>query len=177
MDETLTLPAKSETIPVAKEIVGTLELTHTYTGIRINLNIVSSSDAFAKMRKLGTMGWTSGEIPDGGLILSYDMVDLYDWALIGANEGTFQAIEDGETITKKCVYYRGSRYTRRDNLAKKENGVSYPAMISYSRGAKETDPVHIREGATGLNKGYITLARFKGRGPIVKEICKPKLNN
>jgi hypothetical protein len=142
-------------------------------GQKFHLHINSAAEAYAKMRILGTQGWST-DIPPGGIILPYAMADCFDWSLIGARPYEFNIIDDGQPVKKHAVEYRGESYKRRDNPAKKEKGVNYPDMISYSRGGKSTDPDHIKESRSEVVKdGYVTLITFRGKGPLIPAFMKP----
>jgi hypothetical protein len=147
------------------EFTGTLELVNQ-VGMKISVDISSLEDAYAKMRKLGSYGWHSGEIPAGGIVLPYTMADKFDFSIIGAQE----SVVDGE----KVVFHRGLMYTRRTLDAQTEGKKKMPAVIKYSRGAKPTDQPHLCEGAGGDNKGYVTLVLFKGNGRDIPALCKPQ---
>ena len=149
--------------PEQKPTIGTIELINQF-GMKVHLNISDMSDAYAKMREHGAQGWMSGEIPEGGFQLPYDMADVFDWSLIGAREYT---TPDGDRV----VYHRGHKYTRRAMPAVDTKKMKLPEAVKYSRGAKPTDPPHIREKLGEIE--YVTLAIFRGKGRQIDDFVKP----
>jgi len=133
-----------------------------------SLSVETTDDTLlSTLRKYGKTGWSSGEIPAGGLVLPHGMADTFDWALIGARPYTNS---DGE----QAVMHRGHSYKRRDFEAK-TTGVKMPACIKYSRGAKPTDPPHLKEGdESGVQ--YVTLIMFKGTGKALSQYEVPSTN-
>lgn len=79
---------------------------------------------------------------------------LPDWSLIGARKWTNP---DGEEL----ILHRGHAYRRRELEAVDNRKMKLPAAVKYSRGAKNTDPDHVREKADGEFE-YVTLAIFRG---------------
>ncbi|GGI86902.1 single-stranded DNA-binding protein [Deinococcus wulumuqiensis] len=121
-------------------------------GQRISVECTDYADSLSKMREWGAKGFVSGEIPAGGYQLPYSMADTFDWALIGARKWT---TPEGEDV----VLHGGKSYKRRDLEANPRK--SMPAVIKYSRGAKSSDPEHLKEGEDGGFQ-YVTLAVFRG---------------
>jgi hypothetical protein len=106
------------------------------------------------LRRYGRMRWTSGEVPAGGHLFPLDNERDFDWALIGATPFT---TNDGD----QAVWHKGHLYKRRDLAAVETKKMTLPAAVKYSRGAKTTDPPHLRELADGEIE-YVTLAFFRG---------------
>jgi len=145
--------------------LGTLELQNQI-GMRISLNIGSLEEAYALMRKYGNSGWTSSELPPGGIVLPYDMADLFDFRLIGGWEWTSPEGEFG-------IMYRGQFYKKRGPFAPVDTKkMKMGAAIKYSRGGRSTDPPHLVEKGSGEDT-YVTLATFKGAGKVIPALCKP----
>jgi hypothetical protein len=153
-------PATAESAPIAT--IGSLELVNQI-GMKISLNITDMSDAYVKMRLYGANGWTSGELPSGGLRLPYEMALKFDWRLIGGMELTLDN-EDG-------VLWRGEFYKRRE-FAAQTTGKKMGAKIKYSRGAKAADPPHLKEGDESGTQ-YVTLATFSGKARVIPALMKP----
>lgn len=116
------------------------------------------------LRRYGRQGWTSGEVPAGGLNLPYAMAETFDWSLIGARE---YVNNDGE----HSVIYRGQSYKRRELEAVDTKKLKMPAVIKYSRGARPTDPPHLKEGEEGSVQ-YVTLISFRGGGRPIESYLK-----
>jgi len=74
--------------------------------------------------------------------------------LIGARKWTNP---EGEEL----IMHRGHAYRRRELEAVENRKMKLPAAVKYSRGAKNTDPEHIREKADGEFE-YVTLCMFRG---------------
>lgn len=153
------------------KLTGTIELTNQL-GMRINANVESIDDAYQLMRALGRSGWTSGEIPRGGLILPYEMADTFDWNLIGAREIQLDDVEDGQTVKRKAVVHRGLVYKRRDCPSRKIRGKTMPDMVKYSRGAKDFDSSDVKENEDDTVQ-YVTLVTFRGNGKGITAFKKP----
>lgn len=137
----------------------TLHLTGPL-GTSITVNLANESEVLPTLRRFGKQGWTSGEIPAGGLVLPLAMADTFDWSLIGArpylnNEG------------EQCVMYRGQSYKRRDLDEVDTKKIRLPRITKFSRGARPTDPAHLKEGdESGVQ--YVTLLRFAGGGRVIE---------
>ena len=59
------------------------------------------------------------------------------------------------------VIHKGLAYRRRELEAVDSRKMKLPAAVKYSRGARGTDPEHVREKADGEFE-YVTLAIFRG---------------
>ena len=127
---------------------------------------VEEQDLLDVLRRYGRQGWTSGELPAGGLSLPYAMADAFDWSLIGARA---YITPDGES----AVMYRGQSFKKRDLPAVETKKMSLPAMIKYSRGARPTDPPHLKEGEEGAVQ-YVTLISFRGAGRVIEAYLLPQ---
>lgn len=79
---------------------------------------------------------------------------LPDWHLIGARKWTSP---DGEEL----IIHKGHAYRRRELEAVDSRKMKLPAAVKYSRGAKSSDPEHVREKADG-DFEYVTLCFFRG---------------
>jgi len=145
-----------------------MPILHLVGPLGTSLSVETTDDTLlSTLRKYGKNGWSSGDIPAGGLVLPYCMADTFDWTLIGARPYTNA---DGE----QAVMHRGHSYKRRDFEAK-TTGVKMPACIKYSRGAKPTDPPHLKEGdESGVQ--YVTLIMFKGTGKALNQYEVPSTN-
>lgn len=149
----------------AKEIIGSIPLKNQLQAV-FNLNITSIDEGYEKIRLMGRSGWTCGEIPTGGYRLPYDMADKFDFAFIGATEAEI----DGE----KGLWHQNQFYKSRE-YEEETKGQKKGKMIKYSRGAKPTDPTHLKEGATGEKPGYITLISFKGNARNIPRLFKNEI--
>jgi hypothetical protein len=125
----------------------------TDLGAQVSVEI-DEDDLLETLRRYGKRRWTSGEIPTGGYSFPYDNERDFDWALIGASPFT---TNDGD----QAVWHKGHLYKRRDLVAVESKKMTLPAAVKYSRGAKTTDPPHLREQADGEIE-YVTLAVFRG---------------
>ena len=123
-------------------------------GTSMSITVADEGEVLSTLRTWGGRGWTSGEIPAGGLNLPLCMADTFDWTLIGAREWVNP---EGE----QCVIYKGQTYKRRelDPNPKFKMG----AAVKLSRGAKGHDLPHLKEGEEG-GVQYITLLTFRGNG-------------
>lgn len=146
-------------------------MTHTIqlhlTGIlgtKITIDCKDESEMHQVLRQYGKRGWTSGEIPPGGIILPLAMADTFDWSLIGAREF---ANQDGE----KCVFHKGQVYKRRELEEVDTKKLKLPKVIKYSRGARPTDPEHLKEGEESVR--YVTLITFRGNGRPIPDFEVP----
>lgn len=126
----------------------------TDLGAKVIVDIPSADQLLDVQRKYGRLGWTSGEVPKGGYQFPFENETDFDWALIGARPWTSP---DGEEM----VWHRGHAYRRRELEAVESRKMKLPAAIKYSRGAKPTDPEHLREKSDG-DIEYVTLAIFRG---------------
>lgn len=123
-------------------------------GEQLTVQIEQPKDLYPTLTKWGSRGFYSGTIPAGGLILPLDNEPDFNWALLGAH--TFTS-KDGEF----CVACRGHVYKRREFDAVDSRKMSLPRAVKYSRGAKPTDPEHLREKSDGEIE-YVTLVSFRG---------------
>lgn len=114
---------------------------------------VTPKDLYPTLSRWGGKGFFSGEVPCGGFILPLENEHDFNWALIGGR--AFE--KDGE----QCVYCRGHVYKRREFEAVESRKLTMPPAVKYSRGAKPTDPAHIREKSDGEIE-YVSLAIFRG---------------
>lgn len=105
------------------------------------------------MRYFGSRGCTSGEIPPGGLRLPMANEADFDWSLLGARQFTIN--DNGSEV--QAVAHRGHIYKRRELAENKKFNMK--PVVKYSRGAKNTDPLHMREGEEGATQ-YVTLIVF-----------------
>ena len=126
----------------------------TDLGARVTVNVEHESRLLDVQRHYGRLGWTSGEIPSGGYQFPIENEADFDWSLIGARK--WKSPEGDE-----LVIHRGHAYHRRELEAVDSRKLKLPAAIKYSRGAKSTDPDHIREKSDGEFE-YVTLAIFRG---------------
>ncbi|UBV42888.1 single-stranded DNA-binding protein [Deinococcus taeanensis] len=126
----------------------------TDLGARVTVDVDSADKLLDIQRQYGRLGWTSGEIPTGGYQFPLDNELDFDWHLIGARKWTSP---DGEEL----VIHKGYAYRRRELEAVDSRKMKLPAAVKYSRGAKSTDPDHIREKSDGEFE-YVTLAIFRG---------------
>lgn len=126
----------------------------TDLGAKVIVDVPSADQLLEVQRRYGRLGWTSGEIPTGGYLFPFENETDFDWALIGARPWTSP---DGEEM----VWHRGHAYRRRELEAVESRKMKLPAAIKYSRGAKPTDPEHLREKSDG-DIEYVTLAIFRG---------------
>lgn len=126
----------------------------TDLGARVSVDVENEGRLLEVQRHYGRLGWTSGEIPSGGYQFPLDNEPDFDWSLIGARKWTSP---DGEEL----VIHRGHAYRRRELEAVDSRKLKLPAAIKYSRGAKVSDPPHVREKADG-DIEYVSLAIFRG---------------
>lgn len=123
-------------------------------GEELSIELESGKDLYPTLAKWGARGFTSGETPAGGHQLPLENEHDFNWALIGARPFT---TKEGE----QCVAHRGHVYKRRELEAVDSRKLTLPAAVKYSRGAKFSDPPHLREKADGEIE-YVTLAVFRG---------------
>lgn len=126
----------------------------TDLGARVTVDVESADKLLDVQRQYGRLGWTSGEIPVGGYQFPLENEPDFDWTLIGARKWTNP---EGEEM----IIHRGHAYRRRELEAVDSRKMKLPAAVKYSRGAKNTDPDHVREKADGEFE-YVTLAIFRG---------------
>ncbi|ALW87934.1 single-stranded DNA-binding protein [Deinococcus actinosclerus] len=126
----------------------------TDLGAKVTVDVENASALLDTQRQYGRLGWTSGEIPSGGYQFPLENEPDFDWHLIGARKWTSP---DGEEL----VIHKGHAYRRRELEAVDSRKMKLPAAVKYSRGAKSTDPEHIREKSDGEFE-YVTLAIFRG---------------
>jgi hypothetical protein len=148
--------------------LGSLQLENQI-GMRLSVDVESVDDAFAQMRRFGALGWTSGELPDAGWVLPYEMHDRFDWRLIGARGYTVRG-DDGNDEHR--VIYRGATYKRRELEGIKKGGKELPKAVKYSRGAKASDAENAVAGDGDIK--YRTLITFVGGGRALEELCVPR---
>lgn len=92
---------------------------------------------------------------------------LPDWSLIGARKWK---TPEGEEV----ILHRGHSYRRRDLEAVDSRKLKLPTAVKYSRGAKPSDPEHLKEKGDG-DIAYISLAIFRG-GKRQEKYATPKEN-
>ncbi len=126
----------------------------TDLGAKVSVDVESADKLLDVQRQYGRLGWTSGEIPSGGYQFPLENEPDFDWSLIGARKWKNPEGED-------MVIHRGHAYRRRELEAVDSRKMKLPAAIKYSRGAKSTDPDHVREKSDGEFE-YVTLAIFRG---------------
>lgn len=126
----------------------------TDLGARVTVSVEHESRLLDVQRHYGRLGWTSGEIPSGGYQFPIENEPDFDWSLIGARKWKSP---EGEEL----VIHRGHAYRRRELEAVDSRKLKLPAAIKYSRGAKVSDPQHVREKADG-DIEYVSLAIFRG---------------
>lgn len=125
----------------------------TPLGARVTVDIEDPRQLDATLRQYGRLGWTSGEIPSGGYQFPYDNFHDFDWSLLGARKWKSPEGED-------VIFHRGYSYKIRVLEAVDSRKMKLPPAIKISRGAKNTDPPHVREQAEGEFE-YVTLAIFR----------------
>lgn len=126
----------------------------TDLGAKVTVDATSVEEVLELQRKFGRLGWYSGDVPMGGFQFPLDNESDFDWSLLG---GRKFSNDDGED----CVWCRGHVYKRRDLEEVNTKKMKMPRAIKYSRGARPTDPEHIREKADG-DIEYVSLAIFRG---------------
>ncbi|GGO27165.1 single-stranded DNA-binding protein [Deinococcus humi] len=126
----------------------------TDLGAHVTVDVESADKLLDVQRQYGRLGWTSGNVPTGGYQFPLDNEQDFDWSLIGARKWTNP---EGEEM----VMHRGLAYRRRELEAVDSRKMKLPAAVKYSRGARGTDPEHVREKADGEFE-YVTLAIFRG---------------
>jgi DdrB-like protein len=128
----------------------------TRLGSAISIALESEDQLLETLRRYGRQSWTSGEIPAGGLLLPYSLAERFDWSLIGAREAEIEG--------ERGVWYKGHFYKRRELAARQDKKMKLADCVKYSRGAKPTDPAHLREPSG--EQEYVTLAVFRGGGEL-----------
>ena len=114
------------------------------------------------LRHYGQKGWYSQNPALGPLRLPLANETDFDWRLVG---GRLIEIE-GEPL----VMARGHGWKRRELAPDPKKKM--PAAVKYSRGAKVTDPLHLREGdEDGIQ--YVTLVIFIGNGKKIEAFARP----
>lgn len=126
----------------------------TDLGAKVLVPVEHENKLLDVQRHYGRLGWTSGEIPAGGYMFPLESEHDFDWSLIGARKWKSP---DGEEL----IIHRGHAYRRRELEAVDSRKMKLPAAIKYSRGAKVSDPPHVRERADG-DIEYVSLAIFRG---------------
>lgn len=126
----------------------------------VDVHASSLANLAVLARHYGAQGLRPRHDPvPGGLQLPYALHDTFDWSLIGAFPWSVQ--KDGETIPG--VMCGGHFYTRRVLDEVDSRKLKLPAAVKYSRGARQTDPEHLREQSDGEFQ-YVTLVMFRGSG-------------
>ncbi len=129
----------------------------TDLGAKVTVEAKNPDEILELQRRYGkSMGWHSGDVPNGGYQFPLENEHDFDWALVGGR--TFKN-DEGE----QCVWCRGYVYKRRELEAVNTKKMKMPKAVKYSRGARPTDPDHIREKADG-DIEYVSLAIFRGNG-------------
>lgn len=128
----------------------------TRLGSAVTVHLEREDQLLETLRHYGRQGWTSGEIPAGGLLLPYSLADNFDWSLIGAREAEIEG--------ERGVWFKGHFYKRRELAARQDKKMKLADCIKYSRGAKPTDAAHLREPSG--EQEYVTLAVFRGGGTL-----------
>ncbi|MBZ9716015.1 single-stranded DNA-binding protein [Deinococcus multiflagellatus] len=126
----------------------------TDLGARVTVDVENADKLLDVQRQYGRLGWTSGEVPTGGYQFPLDNEPDFDWSLLGARKWTSP---EGEEL----IIHKGHAYRRRELEAVDSRKMKLPAAVKYSRGAKSTDPEHVREKSDGEFE-YVTLAIFRG---------------
>jgi len=126
----------------------------TDLGARVSVDVETPEQLLDVQRRYGRLGWYSGDIPAGGFQFPLDNEADFDWTLLG---GRKFSTEDGE----EAVYCRGAVWKRRELAAVDTRKLRLPAAVKYSRGARPTDPEHLKEKSDG-DIEYVTLAIFRG---------------
>ena len=126
----------------------------TDLGAVVTVDASSVEEVVELQCRYGRMGWYSGEVPSGGFIFPLENESDFDWALIGGRKIT---TKEGDEV----VICRGYSYKRRELEAVETKKLTMPKAVKYSRGAKPTDALHLREKADG-DIEYVTLAIFRG---------------
>ena len=129
-------------------------------GTSISVDVAEERELLSVLRRYGRQGWTSGDIPAGGLSLPLAMADTFDWALIGARAYTS---EGGE----QAVIHKGQSYKRRELDEVDTKKIKLPRIVKYSRGARPTDLLNLKEGEEG-GVQYVTLISFRGGGRVIE---------
>ncbi|WP_221091479.1 single-stranded DNA-binding protein [Deinococcus aquaedulcis] len=126
----------------------------TDLGARVTVDVENADKLLDVQRQYGRLGWTSGDVPTGGYQFPLDNEPDFDWSLLGARKWTSP---EGEEL----IIHKGHAYRRRELEAVDSRKMKLPAAVKYSRGAKSTDPEHVREKSDGEFE-YVTLAIFRG---------------
>lgn len=134
-------------------------------GTEISVPDIDANEVLNTLRKYGKQGWTSGELPAGGFTMPLSMADDFDWSLLGARPWTNP---EGE----ETVIYRGQAYKKRVLEAVDTKKLKLPPVVKYSRGARPTDPPHLKEGEEG-GVQYVTLISFRGQGKAIEAYLVP----
>lgn len=137
----------------------------TELGAKVSVQVDSPDKLLGVQRQYGKLGWTSGDVPTGGYQFPLDNAPDFDWSLIGARKWTNP---EGETM----VMHRGYAYKIRPMDAVESKKMTLPACVKVSRGAKPSDPDHIREKGDGEFE-YVTLAVFRG-GKRQEKFAEPR---
>lgn len=126
----------------------------TDLGARVTVDVERPEQLLEVQRRYGRLGWYSGDVPAGGFQFPLENEPDFDWTLLGGRKFT---TEDGE----EAVYCRGAVWKRRELAAVDTRKLRLPQAVKYSRGARPTDPEHLREKSDGEIE-YVTLAIFRG---------------
>lgn len=124
------------------------DLGHTVT-----VTVEGDEAMWAELRTRGAMRWRPAHLPAGGFSFPLENEVDFDWRLIGGRAGEIEG-EAG-------VWWCGQFYKRRELAAVDTKKMRLPAAVKYSRGAKPTDPEHLREKGDAEFE-YVTLAVFRG---------------
>ncbi len=126
----------------------------TDLGAKVTVDVNGPEELLNVQRRYGRLGWYSGDVPPGGFQFPLENEADFDWSLLGGRK--FRG-EDGEEV----VYCRGAVWKRRELAAVDTKKLRLPQAVKYSRGARPTDPEHLREKSDGEIE-YVTLAIFRG---------------
>ena len=124
-------------------------------GIELTLHVDSPQAALAAVRHYASAGFLPKRtLKHGGVTLPYAQHDTFDFRLLGARpytdrDGNLGVLCDGHFYKKRVLEAVDSRKMK------------LPPVIKYSRGAKNSDPDHLREKTEG-DFEYVTLISFKG---------------
>lgn len=135
-------------------------------GTPITVQAQTLTEIRTLQRHYGARGMRPAGTPlGGGLQLPLVAHDTFDWSLIGARPWVSP---EGEHV----VFCGGHMYKQRlleeVDIRKKK----LPEAIKYSRGAKATDPEHLREKGDA-DFWYVTLVMFRGGGRADPEFALP----
>jgi hypothetical protein len=136
-------------------------------GSQVTVYAQDPAELRALQRAYGKCGYRpAGEVPGGGFQLPYAQHDTFDFSLIGATPWTSP---EGD----KCVIHDGQVYKQRVLEKVDSRKMQLPEAVKYSRGARNTDPEHVREKAEGEFE-YRTLIVFRGKAPVQPDFNLPR---